>query len=217
VLFLTFYLRLALETEIHQNQLTSGRGHLRLTQTRFASYASRLDPPSNNRHTDCVLKTSTFFIFWITRQKWTDFNNFWYVNRGQIWHDYFRHLFTLPGRCSRFTLGNTKSHFSTVLFTHISAYLCFFERRCFLEHSVVSSHYHWTVYDTIRDVILRCARKATWVSLIYRTEPTTKKCKNRKSKSRKHYIALKYFHILHTLLCHWLFVGIVVCHSEGLP
>ena len=40
-------------------------------------------------------------------------------------------------------------------------------------------------YDTIRDAILTCARKPTWVSLIYRTEPTTKKCKNRKTKSRK--------------------------------
>jgi len=28
-----------------------------------------------------------------------------------------------------------------------------------------------TVYDTIRDAILTCARKPTWVSLIYRTEP----------------------------------------------
>jgi len=34
--------------------------------------------------------------------------------------------------------------------------------------------------DTIRNAILTCARKPTWVSLIYRTEPTTKKCKNRK-------------------------------------
>ena len=33
--------------------------------------------------------------------------------------------------------------------------------------------------DTIRDAILTCARKPTRVSLIYRTEPTTKKCKNR--------------------------------------
>jgi len=31
-------------------------------------------------------------------------------------------------------------------------------------------------YDTIRDVILTCARKPTRVSLIYRTETTTKKC-----------------------------------------
>ena len=31
-------------------------------------------------------------------------------------------------------------------------------------------------YDTTRDAILTCARKPTWVSLIYRTEPTTKKC-----------------------------------------
>ena len=29
-------------------------------------------------------------------------------------------------------------------------------------------------YDTIRDAILTCARKPTRVSLIYRTEPTTK-------------------------------------------
>ena len=42
-----------------------------------------------------------------------------------------------------------------------------------------------TAYDTIRDAILTCARKPTWVSLIYRTEPTTKKCKNKKNKSRK--------------------------------
>ena len=40
-------------------------------------------------------------------------------------------------------------------------------------------------YDTIRGAILTCARKPTRVSLIYRTEPTTKKCKNRKTKSRK--------------------------------
>ena len=40
-------------------------------------------------------------------------------------------------------------------------------------------------YDAIRDAILTCARKPTWVSLIYRTQPTTKKCKNRKTKSRK--------------------------------
>jgi len=39
-------------------------------------------------------------------------------------------------------------------------------------------------YDTIRDVILTCARKPTWVSLIYRTESTTKKCKTEKLKVR---------------------------------
>ena len=33
-------------------------------------------------------------------------------------------------------------------------------------------------YDTIRDAILTCALKPTWISLIYRTELTTKKCKN---------------------------------------
>jgi len=41
-------------------------------------------------------------------------------------------------------------------------------------------------YDTIRDAILTCARKPTWVTLIYRTEPTTKKSvKTEKLKSKK--------------------------------
>ena len=40
-------------------------------------------------------------------------------------------------------------------------------------------------YDTIRDAISACARKPTWVSLIYRMELTTKKCKTEKLKSRK--------------------------------
>ena len=34
--------------------------------------------------------------------------------------------------------------------------------------------------DTIRDAILTCARKPIWVSLIYRTETTTKRCKTEK-------------------------------------
>ena len=34
----------------------------------------------------------------------------------------------------------------------------------------------WT-YDTIRDAILTCAQKVTWVSLIYCTEPTDKNWK----------------------------------------
>ena len=39
----------------------------------------------------------------------------------------------------------------------------------------------------LRDAILTCDQKLAWVSLIYRTEPTTKKWKNRrkKTKSRK--------------------------------
>ena len=39
-------------------------------------------------------------------------------------------------------------------------------------------------YDTIRDAILTCTRKPTRVSLIYRTKPTTKKCKTEKLKSK---------------------------------
>ena len=39
-------------------------------------------------------------------------------------------------------------------------------------------------YDTIRDAIPTCARTPTRVSLIYRTEPTTKKCKSKTEKLR---------------------------------
>ena len=38
-------------------------------------------------------------------------------------------------------------------------------------------------YDTIRDPILTCAWKPTWVSLTYCMETTAKKCKNRKTKN----------------------------------
>jgi len=40
-------------------------------------------------------------------------------------------------------------------------------------------------YKTIRDAILTCARKPTRVSLIYRTETTTKKWKTEKLNSKK--------------------------------
>jgi len=38
-------------------------------------------------------------------------------------------------------------------------------------------------YDTIRYAVLTCARKPTQVSLIYRTEPTTKEWRREKLKS----------------------------------
>ena len=48
-------------------------------------------------------------------------------------------------------------------------------------------HYHNVTYDTIRDAILTCARKPTRVSLINRTETTTKKCKTEKLKTKNGY------------------------------
>jgi len=44
---------------------------------------------------------------------------------------------------------------------------------------------------TIRDAIVTCAQKLTRVSLIYHTEPTTKKWKNRKTKKVKNRYAQK--------------------------
>ena len=43
-------------------------------------------------------------------------------------------------------------------------------------------------YDTIRDAILTCAQKPTWIGLIYRTETTTKNCKTQKLKSKSRYV-----------------------------
>ena len=43
-------------------------------------------------------------------------------------------------------------------------------------------------YDTIRDAILTCARKPTWLGLIYPTETTTKNCKTEKLKSKSRYV-----------------------------
>jgi len=42
-----------------------------------------------------------------------------------------------------------------------------------------------SLYDTIRDAILTCTQKLTLLSLIYCTEPTTKKWKTEKLRSKK--------------------------------
>jgi len=42
-----------------------------------------------------------------------------------------------------------------------------------------------SLYDTIRDGILTCAQKLTLLSLIYCTEPTTKKWKTEKLRGKK--------------------------------
>ena len=55
-------------------------------------------------------------------------------------------------------------HFCIPTITKISSFFVIM----FLKHGVG--------YDTTRDAILTCARKPTWVSLMYRTELTTKKC-----------------------------------------
>ena len=58
---------------------------------------------------------------------------------------------------------------------------------CSAESGVLYA-YMSLINDTIRDASLTCARKPTWVSLIYRTEPTTKNCKTEKLKSKSRYV-----------------------------
>jgi len=51
------------------------------------------------------------------------------LNPKKIWHQQLVHLATIPVYCSHFTLGNAKSHFSTVLlFIHTSDYLHYLRR-----------------------------------------------------------------------------------------
>jgi len=63
------------------------------------------------------------------------------------------------------------------------------------------------VYCTIRDAILACARKLTQVSLIYRTESTTKKREKEEINSKKDMLN---FQIL-------LFIQKYVHHRSKLP
>ena len=58
-------------------------------------------------------------------------------------------------------------------------------------------------YDTIRDASLTCARKPTWVGLIYRTETTSKNCKTEKLKSKNRYVRSN-SKSLGNLLCRFL-------------
>ena len=55
-----------------------------------------------------------------------------------------------------------------------------FIRRISTSFQIFVSTYTLIRYDTIRNAILTCARKPTWLGLIYRTQTTTKKCKTKK-------------------------------------
>ena len=90
------------------------------------------------------------------------------------------------------TMGWTESlHYHTHTHTHTHA-------DCHTDHVTSrrspSINRKFTVlqirYDTIRDAILTCARKPTWIGLIYRTETTTKNCKTEKLKSKSRYVRI---------------------------
>ena len=60
------------------------------------------------------------------------------------------------------------------------------QRQAGMERSDVTTCRYVTIrYDTIRDATLTRARKSTRVGLIYRTEPTTRKCKTEKTEKQK--------------------------------
>ena len=106
----------------------------------------------------------------------------WYIGHKQVYRPSDRRAETHDGR--GFEISITVQQ------------LAFFDPPCWCLPLVAASVNKWhmrntILYDTIRDAILTCAQKPTWVSLIYRTEPTTKKCKTEKVKSNDGY-AQKY-------------------------
>ena len=88
------------------------RGVPAITSTPSPLYRPKRPLQSTHR----VPKTSAFF--WLICQKLTDFNNFGKLNHEKIWHENLTDLPTSPVRCSHFTLGMPKSHFSTLLFMY---------------------------------------------------------------------------------------------------
>ena len=76
-----------------------------------------------------VPKKVIFLFFKWLCQKLTDFNVFWCVKSWENLTSIACTLFHLTLYCSHFTLGNPKSHFSTVLFIHTSDYLRYVRRK----------------------------------------------------------------------------------------
>ena len=85
--------------------------------------------PTMSTEIHCVPKKSTFLIFKCLCQKVTDFNDFWYVKSWANSTSMACTFPTSPVYCSRLTLGNPKSHFSTVLSIHPSDYLRYLRRK----------------------------------------------------------------------------------------
>jgi len=71
----------------------------------------------------CVSKMSIFLFFKLLCKKLINFNDFWYVKSWENFTSKLRDLPNSPAHCRQFTLGNQKSHFSTILFMHSSELL----------------------------------------------------------------------------------------------
>ena len=70
-------------------------------------------------------------------------------------------------------------------------YLCCLQQATVVNYCILHRCCH-LVYDTIRDATLTCAQKQTWVSSIYRMEPTTKKWEKQKNQKVRNGYTQKY-------------------------
>jgi len=86
-------------------------------------------------------------------------------------------LSTSPIRCSHCTLGNPKQSFSTVLFIHTYDYLCYLRKKTNCNPLAHPPENVTTLTCELQNFFIWlkvCTKAVTWVSLIYRMEPTTK-------------------------------------------
>ena len=105
-----------------------------------------------------------------------------------------RALWTLPLECACSELREFSSvHVSWTVFTSLylprsSNEACVYTVQCNLQQSGrLQQGTKWEVHTIRNAIYIPCAQSLTWVSLIYRTQPTTKKWKTRKLKSKNGY------------------------------
>jgi len=102
------------------------------------------------------------------------------LNPEKIWHDYLTDLSTSPARCSHFTLGNPKSHISTLLFiyfrlpqmrtysncctTALAVYLLLFSASYYLHSPSTASGTHYKRTGGARVLVWTCC--GLWQRLV---------------------------------------------------
>jgi len=85
------------------------------------SFAWNYSQQTLSPNTPCPKISVHLYVFWITLcQKFTDFNDFWYM---KSWETLISKFPILPVNCSHFTLVNSKKSFSTILLTRTLDYL----------------------------------------------------------------------------------------------
>ena len=110
--------RVAGECQSQCNKLSTCCHQISMVWLRISDY-------SDFRSTPCPKQCPPSY-FLITLSKINRFIlNFGMLNPEKIWHEYITDLPTSPVRCSHFTLGSPKNHFSTLLLIYFRSFMLF--------------------------------------------------------------------------------------------